>query len=94
MSKTAKKTTAPKTSAMIYTLSVNHQDGSRKLKVHATFDKLGKDAAIALGKKLKLQETTLRSWCSTWNSAKYVKANAKAKAAATKGPKSKVAKAA
>lgn len=75
-------TSAKKTSAMIYTLTVNHRDGSRKQKIHAIFKKGGREAAMTAGLKAKLKKTTLRSWCSTWASDKYIKADKRAKKAA------------
>lgn len=44
----------------VFTLA--HRDGSRKSRVHAMFDKQGAEAAFKFGRKLKLRETTLRSW--------------------------------
>jgi hypothetical protein len=59
-----------------------HREGSRKGKVHALYDKQGQDAAWTLGLKLKLKESTLRTWLGTWNRGAVKpkpKANRKAK---------------
>ena len=55
----------------------NHVEGSRKGKVHDLFDQQGPEAAWTLGLKLKLQQSTLRSWFGQWrreNAAAAVKA--------------------
>ena len=44
----------------------NHQEGSRKGKVHSLYDREGEDAAWTLGRKLKLKEASLRSWFGQW----------------------------
>jgi hypothetical protein len=43
---------------------------SRKDKVRALFDAQGPEAAFTLGRRLKLQDSTLRSWFSHWRGAK------------------------
>ena len=68
-----------------------HREGSRKSKVHALFDSEGDAAAIILGRRLKLKDSSIRTWISRWRAEKVAAAlekNAKAKA------KAKVAKAA
>lgn len=67
----------------------DHRAGSSKGKVHEVFDKKGKDAAIARAKQLKIQESTARTWCSSWANAKPAK---KAKKAAKAAPAKKAAK--
>ena len=44
-----------------------HTPGSRKGKVHELFDKQGSEAAWTLGLKLKLKQSTLRTWLAYWN---------------------------
>lgn len=66
-----------------------HKEGSRKGKVHALFDAQGIEAAWVLGRKLKLKDTTLRTWLSFW-SRSQVKKKGKSKPKAA--PKSKPAK--
>jgi hypothetical protein len=60
-----------------------HVEGSRKGKVHALYDKEGPEAAWTLGLKLKLKQSTLRSWFGAWNKGK-------AKPAPSSKPKKKV----
>lgn len=43
-----------------------HRAGSRKSKIHQIFDKQGREAAVAAGKKMKLKDATLSVWTSTW----------------------------
>jgi hypothetical protein len=43
-----------------------HIPGRRKGKVHELFDKEGPEAAWTLGRKLRLKESTLRSWFGQW----------------------------
>lgn len=43
-----------------------HKEGSRKAKVRDLFDAQGPEAAWTLGLKLKLAQSTLRSWFATW----------------------------
>jgi hypothetical protein len=47
----------------------DHVVGSRKGRVHEAYDKQGGDAAQALGVKLGLKESTLRTWMATWRRA-------------------------
>lgn len=76
-----------------------HRVGSAKERVHKVFDEKGKDAAIKKAVSLDLQETTARTWCSTWTKGsktkKAVKPPAKKKAvkkAAAKKPAAKKVK--
>lgn len=41
-------------------------EGRRKRKVHDLYNKQGAESAWVLGIKLKLKESTLRSWFTTW----------------------------
>lgn len=43
--------------------------GTRKESVRRIFDRDGSDAARAVGEKLGLQSSTLRTWFSSWRSA-------------------------
>lgn len=56
-----------------------HRDNSRKSRVHAMFDAKGPEKAFAYGVRLKLRETTLRSWFSQFRkcAAPVKKARAK-----------------
>ena len=57
------------------------KEGIRKGKVHALFDAQGPEAAWVLGKKLKLAESSLRSWFRVWRrSTPKFKTEAKPKA--------------
>ena len=65
-------------------------EGSRKQKVHELFESEGEAPAFTLGRRLKLKDSTLRTWFSRWriekveaNLAKNKKAKAKAKKATT-----------
>jgi hypothetical protein len=76
-----------------------HRVGSNKGKVHMVFDEKGKDAAIKKAVALEIQETTARTWCSTWGAGKGKKKVAKAapakkavKKTAKKAPAKKAAK--
>ena len=69
-----------------------HREGSRKQKIHALYDAEGETAAFVLGRKLKLKDSSLRTWFSKWR-ADTVQANL-AKNAKAKAAKAKVAKAA
>ena len=58
-------------------------EGSRKQKVRQLFDFQGDAAAFTLGRKLKLADSSLRTWFSKWRKADVEAAlvrNAKAKA--------------
>lgn len=44
----------------------NHRAGSPKGRVHQRYDEKGRDAAIALGLKLELKESTLKNWIGNW----------------------------
>ena len=44
----------------------DHLAGSRKGEVHECYDKKGADAALALGRNLKLKELTVKSWMGAW----------------------------
>ncbi len=44
----------------------NHRPGSRKGRVHLTFNTKGQDAAFAQGRSLKLKASTLTQWMRTW----------------------------
>jgi hypothetical protein len=44
--------------------------GSRKEKVRRAYDKKGRDAAFSLGRKLNLEESSLRRWDSDWRKDK------------------------
>lgn len=60
-----------------------HKEGSRKGKVHELFDKEGLEAGWVLGLKLKLKQSTLRSWFAAWkrlqnNCKEEVKVNSSA----------------
>lgn len=70
-----------------------HIEGSRKGKVHALFDKQGAEAAWTLGLKLKLKQSTLRSWFGTWHRAAHA-TKPPAKVSATKKPANEPVKAA
>ena len=73
----------------------SHKVGSRKGDVHREFDKRGRDAAEALGLRLKLKIGTLRSWFGTWDRSKPAKKvaapkpKAKKEAAKSKRPLSR-----
>ncbi len=67
-----------------------HKEGSRKQKVHDLFDKQGQDAAWTLGLKLKLAQSTLRSWFATWRRESQPMKKRPAKKAAPKTPKAPV----
>jgi hypothetical protein len=64
-----------------------HRVGSNKGKVHEIFDTKGKDAAVKKAVSLGLEETTARTWCSSWAAGKKKKVAAPAKKAATKTAK-------
>ena len=70
--KTAKGTSKPKGTKPTTTLTARqrdygvHKEGSRKGKVHQLFDEQGAEAAWVLGLKLKLKQSTLRSWFAAW----------------------------
>jgi membrane protein involved in colicin uptake len=70
----------------------DHRAGSSKGKVHEVFDKSGKDAAIKKALLLDIQESTARTWCSSWGSSKPAKKKVKVAAPAKKTAK-KAAKA-
>lgn len=61
--KAATKSTEPNTGDKCYK---QHIPGRRKGKVHELFDKEGPEAAWTLGRKLRLKESTLRSWFGQW----------------------------
>lgn len=79
-----------------------HQAGSRKGQVHETFDRKGRDAAIALGEKLGLKPSTLATWVNAWGrdagkkpaAKKSSKSKKSTKATSTKGKATGMAKAA
>jgi hypothetical protein len=58
------KTTKPATKAI--NAAGVHKEGSRKGKVHLLFNEQGAEAAWVLGLKLKLKQSTLRSWFAAW----------------------------
>jgi hypothetical protein len=65
----AKKATKPKSKEFEAKTAQgygDHRAGRRKGKVHELFDTQGADAAWTLGLKLRLKESTLRSWFATW----------------------------
>ena len=67
--KTAKGTSKPKATKPAtkpLNFASDHQEGSRKSKVHQLFDKQGAEAAWVLGLKLKLKQSMLRSWFAAW----------------------------
>jgi hypothetical protein len=69
--------------------TTKHRDGSRKQKIHELYSKEGMAPAWTLGMKLKLAESTLRTWFSRWrvedvNAALVKNAKAKAKTKKTK----------
>jgi hypothetical protein len=70
----------------------NHVEGSRKGKVHELYDKQGADAAWTLGLKLKLKESSLRSWFSRWGAPAKVSKSAAKVTKPKPAPKAKVAK--
>jgi len=63
-------------------LTLIHRDGSRKSKIHAIFDKSGPEVAFKTGVRLKLRETTLRSWFSQFRKCVAPKKATRAKRAA------------
>lgn len=67
----------------------DHRAGSNKGKVHEVFDKTGKDAAVKKALALDIKESTARTWCSQWGTAKPKKAKkaAPAKTATKKAVK-------
>lgn len=66
------------------------KEGSRKAKVRALFDKQGEDAAWTLGLKLKLAQSTLRSWLATWRREGQPMKKRPAKKTAPKTPKAPI----
>ena len=44
---------------------------SRKKQIHECFKEQGKEAATDLGRSLKLKESTLRQWMSTWRNQRH-----------------------
>jgi len=64
------------------TLVLTHREGSRKSRVHAMFDTKGPEAAFAYGRRLKLAETTLRSWAVQFRKCVATKAPRKVRAKA------------
>ena len=67
----------------------DHLAGSRKGGVHEAFDKKGADAALALGIKLKLKGSTVKSWMGAWK-----RADANAAPKVSKAPKPRCSSAA
>lgn len=62
---------------------MKHRTGSRKERVHQTFAAEGADKALALGRRLKLKEPTLRTWFSAFRRTRVA---APAKAASRARP--------
>lgn len=65
-----------------------HKVGSRKGTIHELFDREGADTAWTRGLKMKLKESTLRSWLQSWGGSKP-KAKAKPAPNAKKATKVK-----
>lgn len=59
----------------------DHRAGSTKGEVHRVFDTKGKDAAIKYATGHDIQESTARTWCSTWGAGKGAKKKVAKKAA-------------
>lgn len=61
----------------------DHRAGSTKGEVHRVFDTKGKDAAIKYATTHDIQESTARTWCSTWGAGKKTAKKAAAPAKKT-----------
>jgi hypothetical protein len=67
-----------------------HREGSRRQKVHKIFDEQADAAALVLGQRLKLKDSSVRTWISKWR-AETVKENLDKNAKAKKAKSKKVA---